>query len=49
MFDYRVITESMSHAFAFNMAFLVLAHMTIGLWAILPFIEATMRLPIPAR
>lgn len=38
----------MIQTFAFCMSFLILAHLTISTWAIFPFLELEMRLPIAA-
>jgi hypothetical protein len=38
----------MAQTLAFGMSFLVLAHMTIGTWAIFPFFEEVLRFPIAA-
>ena len=44
----KVIKEAMTRSLAFCLWFLILAHGTITSWAVLPFFETKMRLPISA-
>lgn len=45
---YSVIKEAMMNSLAFGLSFLILAHFTISTWALMPFLEENLRLPIAA-
>lgn len=47
-FPLRVVKASMVSTFVYFLAFYVPALMTIAMWAITPFMEEKMRLPISA-